>query len=46
MGFSSWMGLNIQPLLSWMDVWMHVGESWFNVGVDFGRMNKSGGAHC
>jgi len=21
-----------------MDVWMDVGESWFNVGVDFGRM--------
>jgi len=21
-----------------MDVWMDVGESWFNVRVDFGRM--------
>jgi hypothetical protein len=21
-----------------MDVWMDVGESWFNVGMDFGRM--------
>jgi hypothetical protein len=32
------MKLDIQPLLSWMDVWMDVGESWFNVGVEFGRM--------
>jgi len=38
MGFSSWTKLYIQPLLSWMDVWMDVGESRFNVGVDFGRM--------
>jgi hypothetical protein len=32
------MRLDIQPLLPWMDVWMDVDESWFNVGMNFGRM--------
>jgi len=34
MEFASRTGLDIQPFLPWMDVWMDVGESWFNVGVD------------
>jgi hypothetical protein len=34
MGFLSWTRLYIQPFLPWMDV----GESWFNVEMDFGKM--------